>query len=353
MRRVPLTLAAAAAALALAAAPAVGSSPPLPKRAQIYVVSVADGSVRQLTHGNVDHADPSWSPGGELVADDVDLEQRDKVEVLSVAGGPVRRFDAGDELVETPPSWSPDGRRLAFPWSYGAKTGAIDGKLVTVELATGKRRVIADRAVGVASWAPDGQSLFYEYGDIVGVYWEGIPEELLRSDIRTVRVDGTGEREVVRDVASDPALSPSGRRLFFFRRTHVDEGWAALWTATSTGQNVTRRTEHYWGAYGAWAPVGGIWMMGLGPPRTRAFRLTPDWKRVPLPAAVRGGSLDWSPHGRWLGWASGPRISLIRPDGSDERLLVRFTGDGGCGSLSWSPDGRQLLVVCGQSTGGD
>ena len=108
------------------------------KRSQIFVVDVPGHAVasqaaaappnaspapaatepRQLTWGEFDHSAPTWSPDGRHLAfaadrdPDADYRHRSDIWVIPAAGGePVRVTDGHGHFVS--PAWSPDGRFIA------------------------------------------------------------------------------------------------------------------------------------------------------------------------------------------------------------------------------------------------
>jgi Tol biopolymer transport system component len=94
--------------------------------------------------------------------------------------------DAGHVL--RAPSWSPDGSRVVFDDAAGITVASIDGRQA--------RRIVATRAaadhtgtyVGLSSWSPHGSLIAYEH-DVIGpdVFWQ---------TLRVVRPDGRGARVV-------------------------------------------------------------------------------------------------------------------------------------------------------------
>ena len=98
-------------------------------RCHLFVIDVPDGKARQLTRGDYDHADPSFSPDGNSIAlasdrsrrrDDRQL--RSDAWVIPAAGGRPRRLTDGAGSYATP-LFSPDGRTVAVA---GRDTGAWD-----------------------------------------------------------------------------------------------------------------------------------------------------------------------------------------------------------------------------------
>jgi WD40 repeat protein len=348
-----LALVAAATGLVLVAgagaAAASSHRPRLPKYDQLFLVARSGDVATRITHDHQDHYGPVWSPDGRMIADYVITDRRTKVEVLTAAGDLVRMFDAGSGLTDAPVDWSPDGRMIAFASSYdNLETGATDGRLVVASVATGERHVIADPAAERPNWAPDGKSILYLRGDIIGVY-NGGPVDYNEGDIWSVRPDGTGSHEVVHHVGSAPAFSADGKRILFFRAPGSQAAYA-LWTAGADGHGQARVTSPFSQAEAHWAPNGlGIWVLAAGREHARALLFPPSGKRRRLPAAIRWGPMDWSDDGDLIAWDDGSRIRAIRPDGTGGRVLVWFLGRGGCSSLEWSPTSRRLLVACSKA----
>src|SRR5262249_56103267 len=73
----------------------------------------ADGkNPTQLTEG-LDVNTPSWSPDGRLIAFNSVVGGKSDIYTVGADGGIVRRL-TNDPSAETNPSWSPDGRWLYF-----------------------------------------------------------------------------------------------------------------------------------------------------------------------------------------------------------------------------------------------
>jgi len=81
---------------------------------QIYVLDLAKKQARRLT--NLNWCDsPAWSPTGEWIAFAGRANRKDKMDIflVDVTGGQIRQLTHGEGSNEDP-TWSPDGRLLAF-----------------------------------------------------------------------------------------------------------------------------------------------------------------------------------------------------------------------------------------------
>jgi len=84
----------------------------------IYIVSLADRSLRRLTDDAFDDRDPDWSPDGETIvfsSDRCDAGSSGRYQIFAspATGGGVRGLTSG-ESSNTEPRYSPSGRYLAF-----------------------------------------------------------------------------------------------------------------------------------------------------------------------------------------------------------------------------------------------
>jgi dipeptidyl aminopeptidase/acylaminoacyl peptidase len=132
----------------------------------LYTVPVTGGTPRQLTRGDVSPSDPAWSPDGRriaLVLDSTGLleispQSRPELYVLSLADSSLRRVATG-YTANSSPAWSPDGTLLAFLCSRGR---GEETDVCVVPAAGGATRNLTaawNLAPGDPEWAPDGRTI--------------------------------------------------------------------------------------------------------------------------------------------------------------------------------------------------
>ena len=144
------------------------------RRSHLYVHDVARSESIQITSGDHDEALPAWSPDGKQIAyvtrrgGEPDRHSNFDIYLVEPRAGATERrlttFDGADNDpdLESPISWSPDGRQLAFvqggedKWIYYAPN-----QLAIVDVATGRTRLPApiDRWFTQPRWSPDGRSV--------------------------------------------------------------------------------------------------------------------------------------------------------------------------------------------------
>ena len=197
--------------------------------AVLRVTSIVDDSARNF------HVRPS--PDGQLIAFDSDREGERAVYVANADGSAVRRV-SGTGFAAVP-SWSPDGRRLAFVRAEPERPRVWN--LWTVDLETGRTERLTSHRVGQpwgAAWFPDGERIAYSHEDrlvvraLDGSYQRIYPSPRKGRLLRT------------------PAVSPDGKRIIF--QLYRDGGWLLNVSDGSMRRILTDPTAEEF----TWSPDG-------------------------------------------------------------------------------------------------
>ncbi|HKW41294.1 MAG TPA: S9 family peptidase [Gemmatimonadales bacterium] len=147
------------------------------QRRHLYLLDVESGKATILTPGDYDELLPSWSPDGKSLAfvskrhRDADRDNNWDVFVMdAVAGAAPRQLTTfegpdGDPDTESRPAWSPDGRSIAYlEGGLPKQIYYAVQKLAVVPAAGGARRLLTaglDRNVGKPTWSADGSTLYF------------------------------------------------------------------------------------------------------------------------------------------------------------------------------------------------
>jgi Tol biopolymer transport system component len=182
----------------------------------------ADGSGQTLlvNRGLVADGEPAWSPDGSQIAfhtfDEEPFGPVARIYVINVDGTGLRKLSPPTDnpfVLDFSPTWSPDGKRLAFTRDLQLCVINADGTGFTavpnVDFATGP------------AWSPDGSRIAYS-GASGGI------------EIRNV--DGSNLVALTPN-ASSPSWSPDGRRLAFVRQI---AGLYQLFVINADGTGETR-----------------------------------------------------------------------------------------------------------------
>jgi dipeptidyl aminopeptidase/acylaminoacyl peptidase len=143
------------------------------RRRHLYVVP-ADGSgeATQITDGDYEDANPTWTPDGTRIAfasarsETWDIDLLGDVYTVPAEGGEPTRVTPGDSA-HGAPSYSPDGKWLAVKWSPGGYDFPRHTQIAVIDTASGERRVLTQSLDRTCDPYPDLREPIWEDGSIV------------------------------------------------------------------------------------------------------------------------------------------------------------------------------------------
>lgn len=205
----------------------------------LWTVDVATGERVQITAGP-EHYEPDWHPSGGLIAftnigRTGGVPTRSEIAVVAPDGSGMRsliRLDSTAYGVVNP-TWSPDGRHIAFTLSSSFSGGELyvmdaDGSNVRRLVAHGGWNDIDP------AWSPDGRFVAFASGPYRG---DRTVHDIWLVDVQTGAA-GTIARHTTWDLRH-PAWSPDGRTIVFNAEFETAPSRWALYLVPSRGGAVT------------------------------------------------------------------------------------------------------------------
>ena len=254
-------------------------------RDDIWIADPDGRHARRLTHGRGPEFDPSWSPDGKQIAyrdSRRGVNVDDEIYVVDVMSRH-RRNLTRDPSNQWSPSWSPDGRLIAY----------YDGQLSVMRADGSDQHVLTTIEGEYPAWSPDGQRIAFMSAE------PGARGGNPNYDVFVADRDGSHLRKLTNWPGEDgwPAWSPDGR-FIAFSSIHGATGGAryALYVMRSDGSGKRRLAAGVDGDFPVWAPDGKSIMFSWPRSSERAEHLwviRPDGsglKELPL----EGWLPDWS-----------------------------------------------------------
>jgi len=220
------------------------------------------------------------------------------------------------------PSYSPDGRRLAFDTDAGDSSGPR----VMVSRADGSRRralrLPEDPVASEPTWSPDGRQLAF----VVDRDYQPTGRISQRSDIFIADADGSHLRALTNGgINRSPDWSPTGL-IAFTRDDPADPTRSSsdIYTVDSA-TGAERRVTHRGARTPDWSPDGGrlafssfVGRFGHGP--SNIFVLNLETRKLRRVGRMVGHDPAWSPDGRSLAYACGDICRVSARGGRPKRI---------------------------------
>ena len=210
----------------------------------IYVMD-SDGKHRQrVTTHDAEDIQPTWSPDGRKIAFVSNRNQGFiQIWVIDADGrNPIRLTDG---VWDEHPDWSPDGQKIAYQasrkkalniekWNYEIYVMGADGS---------NKRPLTDHPAydGQPCWSPDGKKIAFS---------SNREENLM--EVYVMNADGRNLKRITHNFQdmedkSMPTWAPNGRRIAYVWNWQI-------WVIDSNGDNRRMLTEKGGGRYPTWSP---------------------------------------------------------------------------------------------------
>ena len=188
---------------------------------KMYEIPAAGGSPRQLLpNDNQNEQDPTWSADGKQIAfggdaNDASRAQGPAIKILNIATEEVSLLPGSERMFS--PRWSPDGRYIAAMTSDSSH-------LMLFDFQTKKWKEIGNGTLSWLNWSRDGQYIYMK--DLTG---KGAVERIRGSDGKVEKIADLGDLVFTGVGGGSVSVAPDGSALLL-RDRGTQDVYALDWT---------------------------------------------------------------------------------------------------------------------------
>lgn len=232
------------------------------RNGEIYVMNADGKRPRRLTeHPQYDSA-PAWSPDGQKITF-MSFRNEDEFQGWGITGdiwamnadgtNPIN-LTQSPEGKEAVPSWSPDGKQIAYrSWGIFNANGFFQSDIWVMNADGTNQRNLTNHIASDndPDWSPDGlQIAFYSDRDKAWEFdtWDN-------RDVYVMNADGTNPINLTNHPAEDnrPSWSPDGTRITFDSNRDVNR---EVYVMNADGTAPINLTQHpAWDGHPSWGPA--------------------------------------------------------------------------------------------------
>ena len=203
---------------------------------ELYLMDVNGANRRRLTDSPGLDTEPSWSPDGSRIAFSSEHFGTLDICILNLTNGTITRVTT-NSAEDVEPAWAPDGTRLAFTRAFGP--GFKDIFTIKPDGTDERQITFAAGEDHDASWSPDGLRLTITserdgsppYGDVFVINAANGSSGV---DLTTDHLFGSG----------DPSWSPDGTKIAFFHGLFpILKSPQYLWVMNANGSGKIKFEE--------------------------------------------------------------------------------------------------------------
>ena len=197
----------------------------------IYIIDTNGENLINLTNHPADDYSPTWSPDGRSMAYVSERDGNPEIYVMDLNTKEQRRLTE-HKATDIDPAWYPDGRAIAFA-SNQARDHAADTDIYTMDVNGKKVKRLTNKGGNnsTPAWSPDGEWIaFRSTHDGIG-------------GIHVMTAKGEKQRALTQVSATNPTWAPNGKQICVSSENLGGVATLTLFIVDVDGKNVQKLTD--------------------------------------------------------------------------------------------------------------